>query len=161
MPSAISSMPRQAIGGVRLARMSATAVPMGEDAPILQVMQTMRAMRRLKPDPVPDELLEQLIEAATWGPSGSNLQSYEFIVVTDREVMARLATLWERSVKAYLASVGQVTPAAQDAKARKALEYQRDHFHETPAVIVACYRSRRPDGATVRKLLSSFSPGDA
>ena len=54
-------------------------VPVGEDAPILVVMRTMRAMRRLKPDPVPDELLEQLAEAATWAPSGSNEQAYEFI----------------------------------------------------------------------------------
>ena len=35
----------------------AAPVPVGEDAPILQVMSTLRAMRRLKPEPVPDELL--------------------------------------------------------------------------------------------------------
>jgi nitroreductase len=141
--------------------MSETTIAIGPDAPIFSVMQTMRAMRRLKPDPVPDELLEQLIEAATWGPSGSNLQGYEFVVVTDRDVMARLASLWDRSVAAYLGSVGRVTPAAQDAKVRRALEYQRDHFHETPALIVACYRSRRPDPGTMGRLFTSFAPLDA
>src|SRR3954451_4462355 len=109
---------------------------MAADAEALfAVMSTMRAMRRLKPDPVPDELLVQLVEAATWGPSGSNLQSYEFVVVTDRDVMARLAVLWARSVDAYLGSVGQVTPLAGNARVRPAIEYQRDHFHETPALI--------------------------
>jgi nitroreductase len=130
-------------------------------AACFEVMSTMRAMRRLKPDPVPDELLSQMVEAATWGPSGSNLQGYEFVVVTDRAVMARLAELWRRSVDAYLNSVGQVTPAAQDAGIRRALLYQRDHFHETPALIVACYHAARPDAGTARRLLRSFPARDA
>src|SRR3954447_12491522 len=134
---------------------------MSADSPIFEVMSTMRAMRRLKPDPVPDELLTKLVQAATWGPSGSNEQGYEFVVVTDREVMARLAPLWGRSVDAYLASVGQVTPAASDPKGRAALQYQREHFAETPALIVACYHSRRPDMGTVRKLLSGIGGTDA
>ena len=137
-------------------------VAVGEDAPIFEVMSTMRAMRRLKPDPVPDELLEKLVQAATWGPSGSNTQGYEFVVVTDRATIGRLAELWRRSVEAYLGSVGRVTPAAQDPGIRRAIEYQRDHFHETPAVIVACYRGGDgADPATVARLLKSFSPGDA
>jgi nitroreductase len=127
---------------------AAQTVPVGEDAPIFEVMSTMRAMRRLKPDPVPDELLEKLVQAATWGPSGSNLQGYEFVVVTDRAMMERLARLWSRSVDAYLNSVGNVTPAAQDEGVRRAVLYQRDRFHETPALIVACYRGSRLDAGT-------------
>jgi nitroreductase len=138
-----------------------STVAVGEDAPIFEVMATMRAMRRLKPDPVPDQLLEKLVQAATWGPSGSNLQSYEFVVVTDREVMGRLAKLWTRSVDAYLQSIGRVTPAAADERVRRALVYQRDHFHETPALIVACYRRGRVDAGTTRRLLGSFSPREA
>src|SRR3982751_3410359 len=99
------------------------AVPLGEGAPILEVMATMRAMRRLKPDPVPDELLEKLVEAATWAPSGSNSQGYEYVVVSDRALMRRLAELWNRSVEAYLGSVGRVTPAAKDPATRRALVY--------------------------------------
>src|ERR1700730_11246541 len=148
---------------VGLAAMAEAAqpVPLGEDAPIFEVLSTMRAMRRLKPDPVPDELLEKLVQAASWGPSGSNLQGHEFVVVTDREGMGRLAKRWSRSVESSLDSVGRVTPAAQDEGGRRALLYQREHFHETPAVIVACYRSGRVDPGTARRLLSSFPPGDA
>ena len=47
-------------------------IAVGEDAPIFQVMSTLRAMRRLKPDPVPDELLERLVQAAIWAPNGAN-----------------------------------------------------------------------------------------
>ena len=123
--------------------MTAPAVPIGPDAPILEVMATMRAMRRLKPDPVPDELLEKLVEAATWAPSGGNLQAYSFVVVTDRGQMARLAELWRVVVDFYLATFATEGPdhMSQERfeRLREALRFQRDHFHETPAVIVACY----------------------
>lgn len=121
-----------------------TGVAVGEDAPILEVMRTMRAMRRLAPEPVPDELLERLVEAATWAPSGSNAQAFDFVVVTDRAVMARLATLWRRGMDGYMALVGDRRPATMDQPAfdrlRAALAWQAEHFAETPAVIVPCYR---------------------
>ena len=49
-------------------------VPVGIDAPIFEVMASMRAMRRLRPDPVPEELLRQVIEAASWAPSANHFQ---------------------------------------------------------------------------------------
>jgi nitroreductase len=121
-------------------------------------------MRRLRPDPVPDELLVRLVEAATWGPSGSNSQAYQFVVVTDREKMAELALLWRRCVDVYLGSVGRSSPAGMDTGAygrmRAALLYQRDHFHETPALIVACYAYPASfDPAAVRGLASLGAGG--
>ncbi|WP_326680417.1 nitroreductase family protein [Streptomyces sp. NBC_01237] len=119
------------------------------DGPALfSTMSTMRAMRRLKPDAVPDETTEQLIQAAVWGPSGGNMQCYEYVVVTDREVMARLAPLWKRCVDAYLATTGKHAPAGMDDAAYgrmvAAIEYQRDHFAETPVLVVPCYRFPEP-----------------
>jgi nitroreductase len=60
-----------------------------------------------------------------------------------------------------LNSVGRVTPAAQDDGIRRAVLFQRDHFHETPALIVPCYRAGRIDADTVRRLITSFPAGDA
>jgi len=115
---------------------------------LFEIMSKMRAMRRLKPDPVPAELLERLVQAAIWAPSGSNLQAYQYLVVTDREVMARLAPLWARCVNAYLATAGKDTPGTMDdAGYRKmvaAISYQRDHFAQTPALIIPCYRYKMP-----------------
>src|SRR5256885_11398766 len=91
--------------------MAAPTVPVGADAPILEIMATMRAMRRLKPDPLPDELLEQLVEAATWAPSGGNIQAFSFVVVTDREQMARLAELWRGGCGLFLAAVAAGPPS--------------------------------------------------
>src|SRR5438045_5217589 len=68
-------------------------VPVGIDAPILEVMASMRAMRRLRPDPVPDALLEQLIEAASWAPNANHLQRFSFVVVTDRRQMGRIGEI--------------------------------------------------------------------
>lgn len=129
--------------------------PVGDDAPLFGVMATMRAMRRLKPDPVPDELLVRIVEAATWAPSGSNSQGYQFVVVTDRGQMARLAEVWRRCVDEYLATAGVSTPAATMGeegaeKLRRALLYQRDHFADTPALVVACYAYGRRPGADPR-----------
>jgi nitroreductase len=139
-------------------------VALGEDAPILEVMATMRAMRRLKPDPVPRELLERLVEAATWAPSGSNEQNYEFVVVDDRATMGRLAELWKRSHDAYTeATRDEAIARMGEDKARRlfaAVRFQRDHFHETPAIIVPCYHRTNPP-AIAAKILAGLGGLDA
>ena len=85
-------------------------VPVGPDAPIMEVLATTRAMRRLKPDPVEPQLLDRLVEAATWAPSGGNAQAYGYVVVTDRGQMARLAEPWRAVANFYLDSIGAVGP---------------------------------------------------
>jgi nitroreductase len=50
----------------------------GFDMPLAAVMQTQRAIRRLKPDPVDDALVLRLIELALKAPTGSNAQNWEF-----------------------------------------------------------------------------------
>ena len=113
----------------------------GPDAPILEVMRTMRAMRRLKPDPVAPELLERLVQAATWGPSASNTQAYTFVVVTDRAQMKALADPWLACADFYERTA--VPPEGVTPEAFKrvlaACRYQAEHFAEVPALIVPCY----------------------
>lgn len=113
---------------------------------ILELMHTMRAMRRLKPDPVPRELLEQLVAAATWAPSASNAQAYSYLIITDRKQMARLAVLWRKVADFYL-PLAEKTSAPfptveQGRRTMAAVRYQEEHFAQTPAVIVACYTTR-------------------
>lgn len=130
-----------------LSRDPETSVPIGPDAPILDVMATMRAMRRLRPDPVPDDVLEAVVRAATWAPSGSDAQHYAFVVVTDRAAMAELGVLWRDVLTTYTALMGRVVPGADDerhARMADALRYQAEHFDETPALVAACYRRSGP-----------------
>jgi nitroreductase len=103
-------------------------------------------MRRLKPDPVPRDLLEKLVAAATWAPSAGNGQGYSYVVVTDRAQMARLAVLWRKVADFYLplagnSSVSHMT-ADQGNRMLAAVRYQEEHFAETPALIVVCYNTR-------------------
>ena len=51
---------------------------------LFEAMSSCRAIRYLKPDPVPENLVEQVITAATWAPSPGNSQGRDFVVVTDK-----------------------------------------------------------------------------
>jgi nitroreductase len=116
----------------------------GADAPLLHIMSTMRAMRRLKPDPVPREVIEKLITAASYAPSGGNNQTFSFVVVTERERIARLAPTWRRIVDWYTTT--QTPPAHMDEAAwgrlTDTLKHQAEHFEDIPVLIVACYEMR-------------------
>jgi nitroreductase len=145
-----------------VARRDATGRPSGDgtlafgpDAPLLDVMRTMRAMRRLRPDPVPRELLEELVAAATWAPSGGNTQAYRFVIVTDREQIARITPIWRKQcayyVRAQQAVPPQHTTPEKWSRVMAALRYQADHMPETPALIVACYEK-----VLVRRLVAGW-----
>jgi nitroreductase len=114
----------------------------------------MRAMRRLKPDPVPRELLERLVRAAVWAPSASNRQAYSWVIVTEREVMERLEPIWGKCFELYWATVapepGGTMDAEQLAGLRRAVTSQREHFAEIPALLVACYERMATTSTLVR-----------
>ncbi|TMB63445.1 MAG: nitroreductase [Chloroflexi bacterium] len=119
-------------------------------------MTTMRAMRRLRADPVPRELVRELIAAALCAPSAGHQQGQVFIVVTDRDRIARLATVWRMVAEIYEGWMGKADPRYGTdpvyIRTWEAIHYQRDHFHETPLVIVACYDQRRQIGVVKRRL---------
>ncbi len=134
-------------------------VPVGIDAPIFEVMASMRSMRRLRPDPVPEELLNQIIGAATWAPSASHLQRFSFVLVTDRKQIERLAGIWQAVVAFYGETFLRVLPSDlppdQTRRTVDAIEYQAAHFAETPAVIVACYDFGSWIGSVQKRMLGA------
>ena len=64
---------------------------MSRTTDIYEVMQTQRAIRRWTDEPVPRDVIERVVQAACWAPSGSNLQPWGFLVVTDDAIRERLA----------------------------------------------------------------------
>jgi nitroreductase len=58
---------------------------------VLALLQGRRSIRRYRPDPVPEEMVEQLLEAGRWAPSASNRQPWAFIVVQDEAVRRQVA----------------------------------------------------------------------
>jgi len=58
---------------------------------VLALLKGRRSIRRYRPDPVPDELVEQLLEAGRWAPSASNRQPWAFIVIRDAAIRRQVA----------------------------------------------------------------------
>ena len=111
---------------------------------LFEAMDTNRAMRRLKPDPVPRELLEKLVHAATRAPSAGNSQHWSFVIVTNREDMRFLGDILQRRL-------GQFSRDPEDdaqGRMMRAVRYLIAHFHETPAVIFCCIRNAYPNAET-------------
>ena len=60
---------------------------------LFEAMSTLRAVRRLRPDAIPEDVLRRVLTAASWAPSGGNVQPFRILVVRDREKMRRLGDL--------------------------------------------------------------------
>ena len=109
--------------------------------PLAQAMETQRAIRRLKPDPVDDTLVLDLIRLAIKAPSGSNAQGWEFIIVKDLEIKKKLAQRNRQAWKVYRwlgEHLRDIDP--KTAKIMTAVQWQADHFEEIPVIVVACLR---------------------
>ena len=106
-------------------------------------MYTCRAMRRLRPDPVPEETLLALVDAALHGPSGSNAQNWRFIIVRDRAQKERMRAIWQKTWGFYLETfaAAEARPG-EDLAARNRMvaagTWQLDHFLEIPAFVCVC-----------------------
>jgi nitroreductase len=112
--------------------------------PLVEAMETQRAVRRLLPDPVDDETILRVLELATKAPTGSNRQGWEFVVVRDPDVKHQLARLNRQAWSVYR-RLGR-RKVVDDASRRlaDAVQWQADHFEEVPVVVVACLHGRAP-----------------
>lgn len=119
----------------------------GEDVPLLEGLRTTRAIRRLKPDPVPRALLRKVCEAGTFAPSGGNRQPWLFIVVTDPERRAWIGERYRTAFESYIApAVAASRSGDYPAAKRRNLESARwlaEHFHEVPVHLVVAGWTRR------------------
>ena len=61
---------------------------------LYNLMSNQRAIRRLKPDPIPDDVLGRIMQAAAWAPTGGNLQPWRMLMVHDRAQKERLGELY-------------------------------------------------------------------
>ncbi len=60
---------------------------------IIDVIMSRKSIRRYKPDPVPDEMIDKILEAARWAPTGENYQPWRFIVIRDQETRNKIGDL--------------------------------------------------------------------
>lgn len=57
---------------------------------LMEIIKQRRSTRVYRPDPIPDEFINKVIEAARWAPTGANTQPFEFVVVKDKEMKAKI-----------------------------------------------------------------------
>jgi nitroreductase len=115
-----------------------------DDLTLREAMLTQRAIRRLKPDPVDDDVLLRCIELGLKAPTGSNAQNWEWILVRDRAVKHRLAELYRTSWRVY-GTLGRCLRGGNEKTRRiiDAVQWQVDHFEDVPVVVVPCLRGPR------------------
>lgn len=104
-----------------------------------------RTMRRLKPDPVPDEILRKVLEAGVQAPSGMNSQPWAFLVVRDPQHKKWFADRYKAGVESRFGPL-EIPEADRSEIARmgRALRYQCDHMHEFPVLLLVAGRRDWP-----------------
>lgn len=119
---------------------------------LFEAIYSARAIRRIKPDPVPDEIITKVLDAAIRAPSGSNAQSWVFIVVKDAEKRKQLGALYQKtsSILVKLYEGAKPPPHMEAAKYErwwKSVLYLFDHMGEAPVLIVPCLKQTVFPGA--------------
>lgn len=111
------------------------------DMPMLEAMETQRAVRRLKTDPVPDEILLRLLALSLKAPTSSNTQAWSYLLVKDRDQKRRLARLYRVLYRAFNPIAERL--AEGDEKALRQIkpgQWQAEHFEDIPVFVIPCYR---------------------
>ena len=121
----------------------------------LELVRKRRSIRAFKPDPVPDECIEKVLEAARWAQSGSNAQPWEFIVVKDKDIRNRITEIlsekWKRSwdiEKTRIAEVRHQNYLSENQGPRLG-------FKDAPVFIVVCGDPRTVQASV---LIANFLP---
>lgn len=111
---------------------------------LFEAIHTLRAVRRFRPDPVPDDLVRQIIEAATRAASARNAQPWYFVAVRDAEPKAAIAqlylTAW-RYAQDYMAQFdadADIKDRPGYARMMRAVDHLARHLEEVPVLILAC-----------------------
>lgn len=125
---------------------------------IYEALYTTRAMRRVKPDPVPTDVQAKILDAAVRAPSGGNMQNWRFMLVDDPDIRAKLGPLyrecvdqlWDTVYKERVASA-RANPDAPESKATLAMvasvEHAADHFADYPLFLFAFQRGDTSGGS--------------
>jgi nitroreductase len=124
-----------------------------------EALYTTRAMRRMKPDPVPMDVQARILDAAIRAPSGGNVQNWRFLLVDDPDIRAKLAPLYKDAIeqlwKTFYAeriAAAEAVPddpeSIQMKKVVKSAQHLADHFAEVPLLLFA-FAQGDPSGGSI------------
>jgi nitroreductase len=108
-----------------------------------EVATTLRAIRRLKPDPIPDPVLRQILDTGICAPSGSNRQGWSFLVIRDPATRARLGQLYHEGFlellqTPYYQEAAAAPSGSPAAKLIASARHLAEHLGEAPVLVMAC-----------------------
>ena len=121
------------------------------DPALFETIYAQRAIRYLKPDPVPDDVIQQILTAALRAPSGGNSQPWAFVVVRDTEAKRQLAVWY----KDFWDNVYSKRTERQGTPVFRSAEHLVHHFAEAPVVVIPCIRGSK--GSASDKLTTGAS----
>lgn len=113
-------------------------------AELYDVMSTLRAVRKLRPDPIPPPVLDRVLQAACWAPTGGNAQPWRVVVVTEPSTKRRLQEIyapeWERYSAGFLKLMADL-PDDERAKWERvaaAGDHLAQNLEHAPAILMFC-----------------------
>ncbi|RMH69898.1 MAG: nitroreductase family protein [Actinomyces sp.] len=125
---------------------------------VYEALYTTRAMRRVRPDPIPTEVQDRILDAAIRAPSGGNMQQWRFLLVTDRDQVARIAPhyraaidfLWDTIYADRLAAVDADPDAPESrqlAAIKRSVDWAAANFETYPLLFFAFDRGDTTGGS--------------
>jgi nitroreductase len=110
---------------------------------VLEAIHSARAIRRFKPDPVPEAVLTEILDAAIRAPSAGNAQNWVFLIVRDAEQRRKLGVLYRKAsdiASAMYAARGR-PPHLTEEQFRRLMSsgsFLWDHLADAPVILVPC-----------------------
>jgi nitroreductase len=115
------------------------------DAKLFDTIYSLRSIRRLKPDPIPEDILRKIVEAGIHAPSGGNRQDWGFILVRDPELKTFIRDRYRDAQQKSRASQPPISELPPDRqRAIKASMYLSEHMNEVPVILLACHAKEYP-----------------
>lgn len=123
-----------------------------------ELLATTRAVRkRLNLQrAVPREVIEQCLELAVQAPTGSNSQTWRWLVVDEAGKRQALAELYRKGAQEYLSSAAVQAPEGQTKRVFESALYLMEHLHEVPVHVIPCIAGRPAEGASTVEVGSLF-----
>lgn len=126
-----------------------------------ELLATTRAVRkRLDLNrPVPRSVIEQCLELAVQAPTGSNSQSWRWVVVDDADKRRALADIYRKGADAYLSQAGAAAAERGDKQTQRVFDsavYLAEHLHEVPVHVIPCVQGRPPENVPPALLAGLF-----
>jgi nitroreductase len=112
---------------------------------LYDAMSTLRAVRRLREDPLEDDVLERILQAAAWAPSGGNVQPWRIIAVRDASLRQQIGDLYRPQWSQYGAAARKglehldQAPRAKRERMLDACDYLGENMGRAPVLLVFCF----------------------